>query len=102
MDYGFMQAVSLGILCNILVCLGVWLAWSGRSTGDKVLGIIFPITAFVAAGFEHVVANMFYLPMAYLLKVSGFVVENIDVSRLTLKNILVDNMLPVTIGNLIG
>ena len=48
LEYGFMQAVSLGILCNILVCLGVWLAWSGRSTADKVLGIIFPITAFVA------------------------------------------------------
>ena len=48
LDYGFMQAISLGILCNILVCLGVWLAWSGRSTADKVLGIIFPITAFVA------------------------------------------------------
>lgn len=102
MDYGFMQAIVLGILCNILVCLGVWLARSGRSTGDKVLGIIFPITAFVAAGFEHVVANMFYLPMAYLLKITGFAVENIDVSQLTLKNIFVHNMLPVTLGNFIG
>lgn len=102
MDYWFMQAIALGILCNILVCLGVWLAWSGRSTGDKVLGIIFPITAFVAAGFEHVVANMFYLPMAYLLKITWFMVENIDATQLTLKNILLHNMLPVTIGNLIG
>ena len=102
LDYGFLQALSLGILCNILVCLGVWLAWSWRSTGDKVLGIIFPITAFVAAGFEHVVANMFYLPFAYILKISGFVVENIDVAHLTLKYIFVNNLLPVTLGNIIG
>lgn len=102
LDYGFLQALSLGILCNILVCLGVWLAWSGRSTGDKVLGIIFPITAFVAGGFEHSVANMFYLPFAYILKISGFVVENIDTAHLTLKYIFVNNLLPVTLGNIIG
>lgn len=102
LDYGFMQAVSLGILCNILVCLGVWLAWSGKSTGDKVLGIIFPIIAFVAGGFEHSVANMFYLPFAYLLKISGFAVANVDMSHLTLKYIFVNNLLPVTIGNIIG
>ncbi|MDD3262684.1 MAG: formate/nitrite transporter family protein [Candidatus Absconditabacteria bacterium] len=102
LDYGFLQALSLGILCNILVCLGVWLAWSGRSTGDKVLGIIFPITAFVAGGFEHSVANMFYLPFAYLLKISGFVVENVDTAHLTLKYIFVNNLLPVTLGNIIG
>lgn len=102
LDYGFVQALSLGILCNILVCLGVWLAWSGRSTGDKVLGIIFPITAFVAWGFEHSVANMFYLPFAYLLKISGFMVENIDTAHLTLKYIFVNNLLPVTLGNIIG
>lgn len=102
LDYGFMQALSLGILCNILVCLGVWLAWSGRSTGDKVLGILFPIIAFVAGWFEHSVANMFYLPFAYLLKISGFVVANIDMSHLTLKYIFVNNLLPVTLGNIIG
>lgn len=102
LDYGFLQALSLGILCNILVCLGVWLAWSGRSTGDKILGIIFPITAFVAGGFEHSVANMFYLPFAYLLKISGFVGENINTAHLTLKYVFVNNLLPVTLGNIIG
>jgi formate transporter len=101
LDYGFMQAISLGILCNILVCLGVWLAWSGRSTADKVMGIIFPITAFVAGWFEHSVANMFYLPFAYVLKMGGVVAEGVDVSGLTLSNIFIHNLLPVTIGNII-
>jgi formate transporter len=100
-EYWFLQAFSLGILCNILVCLGVWLAWSGRSTADKVLGIIFPITAFVAAGFEHSVANMFYLPFAYLLKILWFVPMTIDTSTLTLTSIFAGNLLPVTLGNIV-
>ncbi|TLN04864.1 formate/nitrite transporter family protein, partial [bacterium] len=59
LDYGFGQALVLGILCNILVCLAVWLTYSARSTVGKILAILFPITAFVAAGFEHSVANMY-------------------------------------------
>ena len=102
LEYGFMQAFSLGILCNILVCLGVWLAWSGRSTADKVLGIIFPITAFVAGGFEHSVANMFYLPFAYVLKHAGVVSDKLDLSGITLKHIFINNLLPVTLGNIVG
>jgi formate/nitrite transporter len=58
----FMQAVSRGILCNILVCLAVYLCFSGRSVTDKILAIIFPITAFVALGFEHSIANMYFIP----------------------------------------
>ena len=57
-DLGFIQAVALGILCNALVCLAVWLTYSARTTIDKIIAIIFPITAFVAAGFEHSVANI--------------------------------------------
>jgi formate/nitrite transporter len=57
------QAVALGILCNALVCLAVWLCFSARSTTDKILAILFPITAFVAAGFEHSIANMYYIPI---------------------------------------
>ena len=98
--YGRWQALFLGILCNILVCLGVWLSWAGKRLSDKILGIIFPVTAFVACGFEHSVANMFYLPFAYVLKIMGFGGEG--VSDITLGNIFWGNLLPVSIGNLIG
>ena len=59
---GFGQAVALGIMCNALVCLAVWLTYSARSVTDKILAVLFPISAFVAAGFEHSVANMYFLP----------------------------------------
>src|SRR5260370_42000638 len=65
---GFGQAVALGVLCNGLVCLAVWLSYSGRTTTDKVLVIVPPIAAFVAAGFEHSVANMYFLPMGLFIK----------------------------------
>ena len=100
--YGFVQAFCLGILCNILVCLGVWLAYAGKTAVDKIAGIIFPVTAFVACGFEHSVANMFYLPFAYLLKFVGAVPAGMDVSTLTLHNIFIGNFLPVTLGNFVG
>ena len=67
-DLGFVQAVALGVLCNGLVCLAVWLCYSARTTTDKILSIIPPIAAFVAAGFEHCVANMFFIPMGLLVK----------------------------------
>ena len=66
---GFVQAVTLGILCNGLVCLAVWLCFGARTTTDKILAILFPISAFVAAGFEHSVANMYYLPIGLLIKI---------------------------------
>ncbi|HSO28082.1 MAG TPA: formate/nitrite family transporter [Anaerolineales bacterium] len=102
---GFVQAIALGILCNALVCLAVWLSFSARSTMDKIAAIIFPITAFVAAGFEHSVANMYFVPMGLLIKVfdPAFTASTaIDVSRLTWGNFLVNNLLPVTVGNIIG
>ena len=67
-DLGFVQAVALGVLCNGLVCLAVWLCYSARTTTDKILSIVPPIAAFVAAGFEHCVANMFFIPMGLLVK----------------------------------
>ena len=67
-EFSFLQAVALGILCNALVCLAVWLTFSARSTMDKIAAIIFPITAFVAAGFEHSVANMYFVPYALFIK----------------------------------
>ncbi len=101
----FMQAVALGILCNGLVCLAVWLTYSARTTGDKILAIIFPITAFVAAGFEHSVANMYFIPMGLFIK--GYdspwaKASGIDLSALTWQNFVIKNLVPVTIGNIIG
>jgi formate/nitrite transporter len=66
--FGFGQAVVLGILCNGLVCLAVWLSYSCRSTADKVLAIVPPIAAFVAAGFEHSIANMYFIPIGLFIK----------------------------------
>lgn len=90
-----------GILCNILVCLGVWLSYAGRSVADKLAGMVLPVAAFIAAGFEHCVANMYLLPLAYVLKLTGHVPEGLDVSVITLAGI-VHNLIPATIGNIIG
>ena len=102
---GFAAAIALGVLCNALVCLAVWLTYSARSTVDKIAAIIFPITAFVAAGFEHSVANMYFIPIALFIKIfdPGFVAASgIDASALSWKAFFINNLLPVTIGNIIG
>lgn len=103
----FVQAVILGILCNALVCLAVWLCIGARSATDKILAIIFPITAFVAAGFEHSVANMYFVPIGLLIKgdaefLSAIGANVADYANLTWSSFLVHNLLPVTIGNIIG
>ena len=103
--YTFTQAILLGILCNILVCLAVWLTYSTKSTGGKILAIVFPISAFIAAGFEHSVANMYILPAGLLLKLIDpvFVASlKLDLSSLTWFNAFIYNLLPVTLGNIIG
>jgi len=104
------EALSRGILCNTLVCLAVWLCFSGRSVADKVLAILFPITAFVALGFEHSIANMYFIPAGLLVKQSPEVLSAAqvllgkapDLSRLTASGFLLHNLLPVTVGNVIG
>lgn len=101
----FFQAIILGILCNVLVCLAVWMTFSARSTVDKIASIIFPITAFVAAGFEHSIANMYFVPYGLFIKQfdpAFIVVTEVDVANLTWGNFLLNNLLPVTIGNIIG
>lgn len=107
-ELGFVQAIALGILCNALVCMAVWLTFSARTTLDKIASIIFPITAFVAAGFEHSVANMYFMPYAlfikifdpeYILRVSERV-PNLE--SLTWQAFFVNNLIPVTFGNIIG
>lgn len=100
----FMVALTRGVMCNVLVCLAVWLCFSGRSVTDKILAIIFPITAFVALGFEHSVANMYFIPMGIILKSVPAVVSKVsaDLSNLTWWGFAVKNLIPVTIGNIIG
>lgn len=105
----FLQAIALGILCNALVCMAVWLCYSARSTADKILSIIPPISAFVAAGFEHSVANMYFIPVSLLVKYFAhpsffYMIQKIpsDFPNLTLGNFFLVNLLPVTIGNIIG
>ncbi len=108
-NLGFVQAIALGIMCNALVCLAVWLCYSARSTTDKILAIIPPISAFVAAGFEHSIANMYFIPIALFIKTwgdpkffetIGKTAENFP--HLTWGNFFINNLLPVTIGNIIG
>jgi formate transporter len=102
----FGQAVVLGALCNALVCLAVWLTYSARTTADKILAVVPPIAAFVAAGFEHSVANMYFIPFALFVKSDAEALVSaggaLDVSGLTWGAFLLDNLLPVTLGNLIG
>lgn len=95
----FWTAFFRGVLCNALVCLAVWMALAGRSVVDKAVAIVFPISAFVAAGFEHSVANMYLIPMAMLLQLGGATHET--VASITWLNFL-DNLFPVLAGNLIG
>jgi len=103
---GFVQAVALGALCNALVCLAVWLSYGAHSTADKILAIVPPIAAFVAAGFEHSIANMYFIPAGLLVKSDEAFVSSIadppDLSGLTWGSFVADNLLPVTIGNIVG
>jgi formate/nitrite transporter len=85
-----MELFFRGVLCNVLVCMAVWMALAGRSVTDKVLAIVFPITAFVAAGFEHSIANMYFFALAMML---GAPLGAGDVAR---------NLAPVIAGNIIG
>ena len=106
----FTEALFRGILCNVLVCLAVWLCFSGRSVTDKILAIIFPITAFVALGFEHCVANMYFIPAGLVIKSDPELLAKalalahggLTLDKLTVSSFLVNNLLPVTLGNIIG
>ncbi len=98
----FWEAFFKGILCNLLVCLAVWLAMGGRSVVDKIVAIVFPISAFVAAGFEHSVANMYFISLGIFLKEAGFAIPN-GVNAASLNWIgFAQNLIPVTLGNIVG
>jgi formate transporter len=104
----FLQGFSRGILCNALVCLAVWLCFSARSVVSKIAAIIFPIAAFVASGFEHSIANMYFIPMGLIIKnnpdVMASVAKNLPELNMSHLNIIgfLGNLLSVTLGNIIG
>lgn len=97
----FGEALVKGILCNTLVCLAVWLAMAGRTVVDKVVALVMPVSAFVAAGFEHSVANMYFISLGLMLKDSTALPETVYSSNLTALG-FAQNLVPVTLGNLIG
>ncbi len=96
-------------MCNAMVCMAVWLCFSARSTTDKILSIIFPISGFVAAGFEHSVANMYFIPIGLFVKAGAGAAfwtkigkTAADFGALTWGNFFLKNLIPVTIGNIGG
>jgi len=87
-------------MCNVLVCMAVWMTLAGRSVTDKMIAIVFPISAFVAAGFEHSIANMYIIPLATMLKASGAAMPSGGDTIGMLG--LAGNLVPVIAGNLLG
>ncbi|MDA0231136.1 MAG: formate/nitrite transporter family protein, partial [Proteobacteria bacterium] len=107
-ELGFGQALALGILCNVLVCLAVWLCFSARTVAGKVAAIVPPVAAFVAGGFEHSIANMYFLPLGLMIKAGApdsfwadIAATPADYGALTISSVIL-NLIPVTIGNVIG
>ncbi|WP_391528898.1 formate transporter FocA [Photorhabdus akhurstii] len=109
MHHSFIEALFLGILANLMVCLAVWMSYAGRSLMDKIFTMILPISMFVASGFEHSIANMFLIPLGIIIKHFAPTEFWINVgttpeqfSQLTISHFITDNLIPVTIGNIIG
>ena len=105
----FIPALMLGILCNALVCLAVWMCFSARTNIDRVVTAVPPIAAFAAAGFEHCIANIYFIPMGLFIKAgapqsfwAAIGKSASDFPGLTWNNFFIGNLLPVTIGNIIG
>lgn len=109
LTHTFFEAVGLGILCNLMVCLGVWMSYAGRSAVDKMIACLFPVGLFISCGFEHCVANMFMIPIGILCNQMAppELLEKLSnpehiTETLTWGNFFLKNLLPVTIGNIIG
>jgi formate/nitrite transporter FocA (FNT family) len=101
-----MEALVRGILCNTLVCLAVWLAFAAHTVPGKVMAVIFPVTAFVALGFEHSVANMYLIPIGLVASLDAATVSAAGLSATAMASLtpegFVANLVPVTIGNILG
>ncbi|MFT5805921.1 MAG: formate transporter [Moritella dasanensis] len=109
LHHTFIQAVTLGILANLLVCLGIWMSFAARSITDKFIAVALPVSMFVASGYEHSIANMFMVPLGYIIanfsgpefwSMTG--ANPADFADLTISNFVFNNLIPVTIGNIIG
>jgi formate transporter len=109
LHHSFWQAVALGVMCNVLVCIAVWMTFSGRTLTDKIIVMVLPVAMFVSAGFEHCIANMFQVPMAIGIK--NFASSDFwqmigqspeQFSDLNVMTFVMNNLVPVTIGNIIG
>ena len=105
----FIPALTLGIMCNALVCLTVWMCYGARTSVDRIITIVLPIAAFVASGFEHCIANMYFIPIGIFIRTGApdafwKAIEKspADFSSLTWYNFFVTNLLPVTLGNIVG
>jgi formate/nitrite transporter len=105
----FVPALALGIMCNALVCMAVWMCYGARTILEKVAVIVPPIAAFVAAGFEHCIANIYYIPLGLFIKAgapdsfwAAIGETSANFPALTWGNFLLTNLVPVTIGNVIG
>ena len=105
-NLAFWPAFARGILCNMLVCLAIWLCFGARTTVDKVFAILFPITAFVACGFEHSIANMYFIPMGMAMTGQTKVLEVAGLTASQVANLntagFIHNLVPVTLGNIVG
>ncbi len=109
LHHSFTEAVALGILCNIMVCLAIWMAFGARSVTDKMFAVLLPVAMFVSSGFEHCIANMFMVPTGILiqhfapaefwLSIGHNASEFADITTM---NFIINNLIPVTIGNIIG
>ena len=109
-NLSFEAAFARGVLCNSMVCLAVWLCFSARNVTDKIISLVFPVGGFIASGFEHCVANMYFIPMGVVLKKNPEVVaaaekmagKTINLSQLTWKGFVINNQIPVILGNVVG
>jgi formate/nitrite transporter len=101
----FGKAILLGVLCNFLVCIAVWISFAGKTVACKIIGLFMPIMLFVLAGFEHSVANMYYIPAGLFAAANPAYAEQAaqvsNIANLTWGNFFVSNLLPVTIGNVV-
>jgi len=109
LHHSYVQAIALGILCNIMVCLAIWMAFGARTITDKMFAVLLPVAMFVSAGFEHSIANMFMVPTGIMIQHfaplefwQAIGRSPADFADLTVLSFVTDNLIPVTIGNIIG
>lgn len=97
-NLNWLEAILRGILCNFLVCIAVWMSFGAKSVSEKIAAVFFPVMLFVLCGFEHSIANMYYVPAGLFLALKN----GVTIEGLNLVNFVLNNLLPVTLGNIIG